>query len=221
MIQAFHFFLSLSIIFALLIGIVRFNRIDTSYYPFIYDTGVAFFIEILVQVLMSGGHNEAVVASLNVFSFVDFFLFTWLFHNWRLFNRHKKTFTGIIVTYFVAWVIITFFVGSFTTPNYYFRILYSFTLIFFSVSTFNKVVVTDRGLIFKNPRFWICLGIIIFYALYVLVCVTRYSLFKYHVSKEFRARLQEINVYSNLLVNLLYAVAVLWIPRKKNFTTLF
>jgi hypothetical protein len=28
-------------------------------------------------------------------------------------------------------------------------------------------------------------------------------------------------VYSNLLVNLLYAVAIIWIPRKKNFTTLF
>ena len=221
MIEAVHFILSLSIIFALIIGIVRFRKVDPAYYPFFYDVAAAFVIEIVVQLLMQGGHNFAVVASLNVYSFIDFFLFAWLFHNWRLFNRSRKTFISIIASFFVAWVIITFFIGSVTTSNYYFRILYSFTLIFFSVSTFNKVVVNDRSSIFKNPKFWICLGVIIFYALYVLVCVTKYSLFKYQVSKEFRARLQEINVYSNLLVNLLYAVAALWIPRKKNFTTPF
>lgn len=221
MIEAVHFILSLSIIFALIIGIVRFRKVDPAYYPFLYDVAAAFFIEIVVQLLMQNGLSKGLVASLNVYSFIDFFLFAWLFHNWRLFNRNRKTFTYIIAAYFIAWLVITFFIGSITTTNYYFRILYSFTLIFFSVSTFNKVVVNDRSSIFKNPKFWICLGIIIFYALYVLVCVTRYTVFKHHVSKEFKARLQEINVYSNLLVNLLYAVAVLWIPRKKNFTTLF
>lgn len=221
MIAPFHFILSLSIVFALVIGIVRFRKIDASYYPFIYDVAAVFIIELLVQFLMQGGHIKALIASLNIFSFIDFFLFTWLFHNWGLFDRNKKTFIYIISAFFLAWVVITIFVGGIATPNYYFRILYSFTLIFFSVSTFNKAVVNVRSSIFRNPKFWICLGIIIFYALFVLVCVTRYTLFKYHVSIEFRARLQEINVYSNLLVNLLYAVAVLCIPRKKNFTTLF
>src|SRR5581483_4680569 len=141
MIEAVHFILSLSIIFALIIGIVRFRKVDPAYYPFFYDVAAAFVIEIVVQLLMQGGHNFAVVASLNVYSFIDFFLFAWLFHNWRLFNRSRKTFISIIASFFVAWVIITFFIGSVTTSNYYFRILYSFTLIFFSVSTFNKVVV--------------------------------------------------------------------------------
>jgi hypothetical protein len=221
MIEAYHFILSLSIVFALVIGIVRFKHIDSSYYPLIYNAAIVFIIEILVQLLMQGGHVKVLEVSVNIFSFIDFFLFAWLFHNWRLFNRSRKTFIYIVGGFFIAWFVITFFVSGITTPNLYFRILYSFALIFFSVSTFNKVVVNDRGSIFKNPKFWICLGIIIFYAFFILVCVARYSLFKYHVSRIFRVRLQEINTYSNLLVNLLYAVAILWIPRKKNFTTLF
>jgi hypothetical protein len=94
-------------------------------------------------------------------------------------------------------------------------------LIFFSVSTFNKAVVNERISIFKNPKFWICIGLIIFYSFFILVVVTSISLFNVNVSREFRRGLQSISVYSNLLVNLLYAVAALWIPRKKNFTSLF
>jgi len=221
MIEAFHFILSLSIVFALILGIVRFKNIDSSYYPLIYNAAFAFTIEILVQILMQGGHVSVLEISLNIFSFIDFFLFAWLFHNWGLFSRNRKTFIYLVGGFFVAWLVTAFIMGGLTSPNYLFRIIYSFALIFFSVSTFNKVVVNDRGSIFKNPKFWICIGIIIFYAFFILVCVTRYSLFKYQVSLIFRVRLQEIGTYSNLLVNLLYAVAILWIPRKKNFTTLF
>jgi hypothetical protein len=89
------------------------------------------------------------------------------------------------------------------------------------VNTFNKVVVHERGNIFRNPKFLICLGIIIFYTFFVMVCVTSLSVVRQSVTRLFRANLQEINVYSNLLVNILYAVAILWIPRKQNFTTPF
>lgn len=221
MIESVQFFLSLSIVFALIIGIVRFKNIDSSYYPLIYNAAFVFVLEILVQLLMQEGLIKPLEVSVNIFSFIDFFLFTWLFHNWGLFNRSKKAFAFIVAGFFIAWLVTTFLAGGITIPNNYFRLLYSFALIFFSVSTFNKAIVNDRGSIFKNPRFWICLGVIIFYAFFTVVCVTRLSLFKYNVSRIFRVQLQEINTYSNLLVNLLYAVAILWIPRKKDFTTLF
>ena len=104
MIESVQFFLSLSIVFALIIGIVRFKHIDSSYYPLIYNAAVAFFIELLAQMLMQGGHNEALLVSLNIYSFIDFFLFAWLFHNWGLFSRSKKTFTFIVGGFFIAWL---------------------------------------------------------------------------------------------------------------------
>jgi len=219
MVNPLHFYLSLSIVFAVLIGIIRFKKIDASYYPFIYDITIVFFIEIIAQVLTQRGSIKLFMIIINTFSLVDFFLFTWLFHNWRLFNRNRRTFISILITFVLIWIGTTFIDGPFSS-NWTFRIIYSFTLIFFSVSAFNKVVVHDRTPIFRNPKFWICLGIIIFYTLFILICATK-GVFRERISTEFRKGIQEINVYSNLLVNLLYAVAALWIPRKKNFTALF
>lgn len=216
-----RFYLSLSIIFAVIIGIVRYRKINKSYYPFVYNVFLVLLVEVVAVVLMKNGNPKAFTSMLNVFSMIDFALFTWLFHNWGLFNRRKDVFTFILASFFVAWIILTLLLNRLTFPNFYFRILYSFALIFFSVNTFNKVVVHERGNIFRNPKFLICLGIIIFYTFFVMVCVTNVSVVRQSVTRLFRANLQEINVYSNLLVNLLYAAAMLWIPRKQNFTTPF
>lgn len=193
---------------------------DSAYYPFFYYTCAAVLMELLARMYTlynSGCH----LPSLHVYSYVEFCLFTWLFHNWGLFNRHKLTFLLFLGIFFIFWVISSFFIHGFKEQNYYFLSLYSFALIFFSVSTFNKVVVHERGNIFRNPKFLICLGIIVFYTLFILVNVTSLSVFRQNVTRSFRVNLQQINVYTNLLVNLLYAVAMLWIPRKQNFTTPF
>jgi hypothetical protein len=214
-----RFYLSLSIGIAVIIGIVRFRRIDSSYYPFIYNVIVALVVEILNRRLTVTGHPVAFILVLNIFSYIDFFLFLWLFHNWGLFNRKKSTFITIAGVFFIIWLLESILVTGFVKHNLYFFMLYAFALIFFSVNTFNKAVVHERSSIFKNPKFWICLGIIIFYSFFVVWSSTGFSFHK--TSNEFRRGLQAINVYSNLLVNLLYAVAVIWIPRKKNFTSLF
>lgn len=216
-----RFYLSLSIIFAVIIGIVRYRRINTSYYPFIYNVCFVLFIEILGKILMEQGDGKMFTTLLNIFSILDFCLFTWLFHNWGLFNRRKDVFISILAVFVIAWVLITLVFSNITTPNFYFRILYSFVLIFFSVNSFNKVVVHERGKISRNPKFLICLGIIIFYTFFVLVCATNLTVLRQSVTRLFRASMQEINVYSNLLVNILYAVAIVWIPRKQNFMTPF
>jgi hypothetical protein len=216
-----RFIFSLSIGFAVIIGIVRFRRIDSAYYPFIYNIIVALLVEILNRILTVRGHPSAFMLVLNIFSYIDFFLFLWLFHNWGLFNRKKSTFIAIAGTFFIIWLLNNILVTGFIKHNLYFFILYSFALIFFSVNTFNKAVVHERSSIFRNPKFWICLGIIIFYSFFIVTVSTGISLFMHNVSVEFRRGLQSISVFSNLLVNLLYAVAVLWIPRKKNFTSLF
>jgi hypothetical protein len=216
-----RFIFSLSIGFAVIIGIVRFRRIDSAYYPLIYNAMVALVVEILNKMLTEKGYTDAFVFVLNVFSYIDFFLFLWLFHNWGLFNRKKSVFITIAGIFFLIWLSEGIFKTSFIKLNLYFFMLYAFALIFFSVNTFNRAVVHERSSIFRNPKFWICLGIIIFYSFFIVTVTTGISMFWNNVSVQFRRDLQAISVFSNLLVNLLYAVAVIWIPRKKNFTSLF
>ncbi len=219
-----EFILSMSIIFPVAIGIVRWRSIDPSYYPFIWNLLVVLLVEIIIGVIIRTVTSNAYIAitkTLNLFSLIDFCLFAWLFHNWGLFNFHKTRFLIIIFVASSVWVYVTFFFSGFPNINNPFLLLYSATLIFFSVTTFNKIVVQQRINIFTNARFWICIGIIIFYSFFILTRATDLSsgVIK-HVSKSFKDNLQLINTYSNLLVNLLYAVAVIWIPRKKNIMTL-
>ncbi|MEO5684168.1 MAG: hypothetical protein ABIQ88_16120 [Chitinophagaceae bacterium] len=207
----------MSIILSVAIGIVRWKMIDSSYYPFIYNLVVVLLVELIMGCT---SYSANTIKLLNTFSLVDFCLFAWLFHNWGLFNHNKKWFVLIIVSACVTWIYISFFVIGFRNINNPFLLLYSFALIFFSVTTFNKIVVQQRINIFTNARFWICIGIIIFYSFFMLTRATDLSGGLLNLSKSFKSNLQKIVVYSNLLVNLLYAVAVIWIPRKKNITTL-
>lgn len=216
-----QFVLSLSIVFAFVIGIVRFRKVDPAYYPFLYYVFLAFAVEILHRILFVGDHKSLQAPLIHVYSYIEFCLFAWLFHNWGLFNRRRVVFLGMLGAFFVCWCISSFYIHGFKVLNWSFLTLSSFALIFFSVNTFNKVVVHERGNIFLSAKFLICMGIIIFYTFFILFNVTSFSMFRQNVSIGFRSSLHQINVYSNFLVNLLYAVAVLWIPRKQNFTTPF
>lgn len=216
------FWLSLSIGFAVIIGIIRFRKIDPSYYPFIYRVSLSLVVELLRRILLKDNNYAAATLVANLFSLADFFLFAWLFHNWGLFKKDKTLFLGILLAFFVVWFITAYsFPKHFFYPNLYFRILYSFTLIFFSVTTLNSLIINTRGGMLKNAKFWICIGIIIFYTLFIIICATQLSILKENVSKEFQRKFYDIMVFSNLFVNILYAGAVLWIPRKKVFTAVY
>lgn len=197
---------------------------DKTFNPFVYNLLATLLVEILVGLQKTGVATTKIT---NVFSLVDFCLFAWLFYNWGLFNYNKKRFYVILVSFFASWVYITVFFSGFSNINNLFLLIYSFALIFFSVTTFNKIVVQQRINIFVNARFWICIGIIIFYSFFIVTRATDLSTTSIGVSSalnnksSFKDDLQKINAYSNILVNLLYAVAVIWIPRQKNTTTLF
>ncbi|HTD92818.1 MAG TPA: hypothetical protein VK644_03360 [Chitinophagaceae bacterium] len=212
------FALSLSIIFAAVIGVIRFNIIERSYYPFIYDIWLVIIVELLVHF---AGRSVSANSIVNIFSIIDFLLFTWLFYNWSLFKRNKRLLYAFVLVFVAAWVILTFFIRGFQYNNWHFRLLYSFVMIFFSVSYFNKLVVGERGNMLRNSKFLICLGLIFFYTFFTVVCATELSFFGSKISDQFRVSLQKINIFSNVFVNLLYALAVLWIPRKKTFTTVY
>lgn len=216
------FWLSLSIVFAVIIGIVRFRKINPAYYPFIYRVSLVLVVELVRRVLLRQDNYNAATLVANLFTLADFLLFAWLFHYWGLFKQDKRLFFGIIALFIALWCIVTYTSPHhFFSPNLYFRILYSFALIFFSVTTLNSLIINTRGGMLKNAKFWICIGIIIFYTLFIIICATQLSVLGANVSKDFQRKFYDIMVFSNLFVNLLYAGAALWIPRKKVFTAVY
>ncbi len=216
------FILSLSIGMAAILGVVRFSKIDKSYYPFIYSVWTSLLIEITARLFTVNRMGYGLIVLANFYYIVDFCLFFLLFSNWKLFGYNKKIPVTILLAAFVLWALTTFLItGGVFHSNYYFPVIYSFALVLFSVTAINKFIVNERANIFRNARFWICLGIIIFYTFFIVTNATWATIFHFRTSKGFNRSLHEINVFSNLLVNIMYAIAVLWIPRKKDFTSLF
>ena len=218
--QFLFFILSLSISFAAILGVIRFRKMDTAYHPFIYYTWLSLMIEIAVFVLLSFEMDDSVGVLLNISALTEFYLLASLFLNWGLFKRNKKFFYATIAFFFLLYFS-TIFERGYNKRNHLGSIANSFGLIFFSISAFNTMILNERINIFKNAKFWICIGIVIFYTCSILVSTGRVSFVKQHLSQDFIDSVWQIKAYSNLLVNLLYAVAVIWIPRKKNIITLF
>ncbi|GAB2830124.1 hypothetical protein [Ferruginibacter profundus] len=220
-IEVIQFILSLSIAPAVIIGIIKFKTIDKSYYPFFYLADIALLVEIVNYLLLEKETYAIKVVLINVYCFVEFFFYTWLFHLWGLFNFKQRYFVYVTVCMFVVWLVCSFYITSFTSPNMYFRVIYGTILLFFAVTAFNKLVIQDRAYLLKNPKFWILLGVIIFFAFYILSRTATLSLYGIDTSKQLQRGLHGVIDYSNLIVNLMFAIGALCIPRKKNFTTLF
>ena len=193
---------------------------DRAYYPFVINIVIVLLIEIFHRILIVNQLKVSVNTLQNFFALIDFMLFLWLFHNWRLFNGNVRTFMIIGGTFFIGWIITSFFVVGISNPNFYVFTVYACALVFFSITSFGKLIIQEQAYIFFNAKFWISLGVLIFYTFFVIICITQISLFNIKVSTRFQNYLQQINVYCNLLANILYAVAAIWIPQKKNYINL-
>jgi hypothetical protein len=216
-----QFLLSLSIIFTVAVGVLRYKTIDPSYHPFFYLATISLLVEVCTYWLVQHQLYNAIRAIINVFDLIEFLLLVWLFHNWGLFNFKRRTFLLVVSLYCIAWVILIFFVSNFHQYNQYFAVLYAFTLILLAVTVFNKFVIQERKAIFKNPKFWISIGVLIFFAFYLLRSAVGITLFGQTSNKFFAQALQEIVVYPNVIVNLIYAIGALCIPKKQPITKAF
>lgn len=192
---------------------------DPAYHPFVYYCCLSLLVEIPVYVLLLHNMDYIVATIYNLFALAEFYLLTRMFYNWGLFKRNKKIFILIITFSFLLFAC-TLSIRGYTKTNYFARIVDSFALIFFSISAFNKMILNERNNIFKNAKFWICIGLVIFFTYSILVNTEQLSFLNIKRTKDFEDKVWMINAYSNLFVNLLYAVAVIWIPRKKNIITL-
>ena len=213
------FILSLSIVFAAVGGMVRYRAMDPAYHPFVYYACLSVAVEIIAYIFISCGQTEWVGTLYNLFAIGEFYMLTRMFHNWGLFRRKQSTFIGIVVLSVLLYLC-TLYIRGYGKINYFARIVNAFLLIFFSISAFNRMILNERINIFKNAKFWICIGMMIYFTYFILVSTEQLSFLHINRTYSFKNKVFQINAYSNLLVNLLYAVAVIWIPRKKNIITL-
>ncbi len=98
----------------------------------------------------------------------------------------------------------------------FFSIVSSFVLIFLAINQVNQLIIQEKRNLLKNSKFLICAGVLIFFTYKIMV--ESFYVMKLDQSTIFLSGIFNILVFVNLFVNLLFALATLWIPTRQRFT---
>ena len=208
------FIFSLSILIASVIGWVRFKKIDPAYYPFLYCLWIGTLNEIVSYILVA--NHQTTALNNNIYVLFEPILLVWLFKNWGSFRRAPQMFTALLILFPILWIVENFFISTITHFTFYYRIFYSFIIVLLSIQIINRLIMTERKNILKNSTFLLCVGFVIYYTFSVLV--QTFWLYGLNVSREFTLKVVFILLTINLFSNLIYALAVLWMPTRHRFS---
>jgi hypothetical protein len=211
------FLLSFSIAIPAIIGLVRYKKMDPTYHPFIWICCALTLNETIRYILIQ--NKVYTFTSYNIALPIICFLYIYQFKRWGLF-RHRARLPLIIAGLMLTiWVADHFLINGnlLKTRTYYFRVCYSLLLVLMSVSTINHLIVSEKKNLLLNPKFLICICLMVYYTYRILVDAFSLN----NMSEAFLRQLGDFNRYLLIGLNLIFALAALWIPRKKNFTLQF
>ena len=207
---------SLSIGIGAIIGLIRFEKINPAYYPFLYCIWIAFFNEVLSYYITRKGGSNGI--NNNIYALTESILIVWFFKNMNLFRNVKWLFGVILSSFILVWAGEIIFGKGINQTTSYFRIFYSFVVVIMSGIMLNMQLFRERKNILKNAIFLICLAFLIYYTYKIIVTVFVLYATKEAKTSPFAINLFTILIYINLFINLVYAIAVLWMPSKHRFS---
>lgn len=115
------------------------------------------------------------------------------------------------------WFIEVVVFHNLNTFSPFFRVFYAFIIVLFGVNQINAMMFNHEGPLFKSPRFLLCLGFIIFF-LYQILYEASYYIIEDKSVYQLNVAVKIIMCfgYVNFIINLLYAVALLFVSNKKH-----
>ncbi|MBS4065291.1 MAG: hypothetical protein KGZ74_12065 [Chitinophagaceae bacterium] len=208
--------LGFSIVIAGVLGVVRYKIIDSMYYPFIFIVWLATVNHVLSLLMVRYFHSNAVNA--NVYVLLESAGYVFLFKNAGLFKRRSNTHFLLLILLLMVWVLDNIILHSITRPNAIFRIFSSFLLLILAVEQIVALLPRTGIPLFTHALFCICLGMIFYFTF--KSCIEVFFLIQKDISVTLQVKLYALLVYLNFFVNLFFAWAILWIPRKKPYLLL-
>lgn len=184
---------------------------ETHYYPFLYFIWAGCINEAISIALAMKSMSNYINS--NIYVLVASLLLAWFFKEHKLFNRYKGSFYLVLFTFIAVWLVEVFFWKGIKEISSYFRIVFSLGVVFMSIRMINTILISGNERISKNALFLLCL-LFTFYFTYKVI-VEAFWMYGLRSSTSFQLLIWNISVYVNLFTNLIYAVAILWIPRKQ------
>ena len=208
--------LNFSLFIPAVLALIKFKTIPKNLQPFLFFIWTGCFFEVLGMVFSMYYHTNAVSA--NFYILISCHLLLFQFRQWGLFHRFPQLYPFLAIIFTAIWMAEHLVFSSLQVFTSVFRISYSFVISFLSIISLYKQSASLQPVLYKNPIVLISLAFLLFFSVKLLIEI--FWLFGVSQSSSFRINLFNIVIYANLLVNILYIIAVQWIPRKQTYTWL-
>ncbi len=208
---------SYTIAIAATIGLIRFQKINRAYRPFIFITIAALANEVASTLLIMSDNSNAI--STNMLNLVEGCLWLFQIKVWGGFKRRKWVFPALFSTMVCIWIVENLVFGRIHVFSSIFAVTSAVVFVFLAIDQVNQLIVEEKGNLLRNSRFLICVGIIIFFTYRIMV--ESFYLMDLTQSNQFLRNVFGILVFVNVFVNLLFALAILWMPTRQKFSLPF
>ena len=213
-ISATTFLISLTVLFPFIVGLVRHHRIGQMYRPFFYLIILDVLTELVTGYLIRVAHVHNAISS-NVFVLLEWILICWQFYIWGL-RAMTEVFLTILLFPIAIWITENLVFGHIVDFSPYFRVFDAFLIVMLSVNKINYMITHDDRKLYGNPVFLICISLIFFFIYRIILE------WAYQTSLDGATQTTNIiimlNAWFNALTNIIFAIALLRIPRPRKFT---
>lgn len=195
---------------AALVGWIKYRKAQKVFLPFLLLLTAGFINEITSLIVIRAGFSNA--ANYNVYLIAEALLVNWQFRRFSIFQRSRQYyFLQVFIS--IAWILESFVFSTLHTFNSFFIILDAFIIVLLSIHTISQMLFYEDHRLLSNSKFLVCLGFLVFFIYAMLVEI--YWVTGLHHSKHYRVNILQILMYINLLTNLIYLLAVLWMPMRR------
>jgi hypothetical protein len=135
------------------------------------------------------------------------------FYYWRYHSRTRRWYPyfGILCVAIWIWENLIYRDG-FTEVGSVFRVSEAFILVILSINEINYLLINDNKNLLKNARFLICAGFLIYFLYQILLEGSIYISSQQQGS--ITNKIIEVSSYINAFVNIIYGIAVWYIPKR-------
>lgn len=208
--------MSYSILPAALAGVLKFRQAEAAYYPMLLLLLLGLMNEIFSSLLIYNGYSNAV--NTNIFLLVEVLLILWQFKCWGLYDEYSVLVPYIMIALMLCWLLV------FRRPAHLllflplFRYVASGLIVIMSMLMIIKLTITYNGTLLKSSIFLFCTGFCVYYSTTVLAEV--FLQMDSKLSATLKDEIFKAGCTVNVVCNLIYLIAVIWIPLKPRYIML-
>ena len=204
-----------SILLPAVTGFVRYKSVLKDFRPFLYLLWLGVLNEtISVLFIYTIGSNTV---NSNIYVFLEYALILFLYYRWSESRPGRYIVLG--VAGFLVWFLDNIVIHGISENNSLFREFYSFVIVFLSVEVIFRVLVYEISEVYKNAMFLIAVAFVFYYGFKAYV--ESFNVLHIGISSETLKGLWKFLYFVNVVANLIFTTAVLCMPKKQKFITVY